>query len=322
MSFIKGKQNLYSIISNSIIKHVKNKQNDFLLSKLKSFPDSGTKYKGMPTNLIVISSLNVNCGESDECYKCMKIFGVTDDNLTGDNYLKNKESIDKIRNNQCLGSCTCNIENISLSDTLIFDIGYTINGTDDDNNSIVADITNEMTTYSTDDSSSTSRNWLPLLLGLLPVPGSAVFGAAFVLAGGSDTVTNKIKDDMTRVVTNINLVFNQTINQLLTSIQIVEIQGTGIQVKNVSLSTIQNAILTATLSASCTDGSCIDNDLTNITNTLITSLLEGISTTFNSSLQYAYDQNKTLIIGTIIFLVTIICLYIFLIIKKAIHKVK
>ena len=323
MSFIKGKQNIYSIISNSIVKNIQTTQNNYIRSiassQLGVFPDSGQNYKGMPTNLIVISSINANCGESQECSNCMKIFGITDNNLQGDNYLENKDKIDKIRNNQCLGSCTCNIQHINTSNTFVFSVGYSIDGNDATTNSITENIIKEMQTYDSSTASTTSRNWLPALLGIADL-GLGLGGLGYVLSGNSDTITNKIKDQMSRVVNSISMVFNQTINQLLTSVQTLEIQGTGIQIKNVSISTVQNAVLSAIENSTCTENTCINNDLSDITNTLINTLLTGISTDFLNVWKYAYEQNKTLIYATIIFLVVIIAIYIILIFKKASQK--
>ena len=334
MSFIKGKQNLYSIISNSVIKQIQTIQQKNILSnpnfKLydtvsnpnsfndpsnnpNSFNDPSNNpnsFNGMPTSLIVTSSLNIDCGDVVNCYNCMKMFGITDDNLTGNNYSKNIDLINNIRNNQCAGSCSCNIQKIDLSDTMIFAVGYSINGDSSDVTDITNNIIQEMTTYNS--SSKSTSNWLYSFLG---VPG-----ITYGTAPDAGVVAKNINDSMKRVVKNITLLFNQTINQLLTSVQILEIRGTGIQIKNLSLSTVQNITMSAIQNDNCRGGMCIDDDLSSIVNNLVSTLSTSIQGSFSTSWQYAYQQNKALIIGAIIFIPLLIGLYLFLIFKKAATK--
>lgn len=312
MSFIKGKQNLYSTVSNSIIQQIKTIHEKNIKSnpsfKLYDQSYQSNTINGMPTTLLVTSVANIECGDPVNCYNCMKLFGITDNTLI--NYNKNLNTINDIRNNQCFGLCSCNVQNINLSNTLVFAVGYNINGSDIDTQDIYNNTINELTHYNSTSTSTTS--WLNSFLG---VPG-----VTYGTHPDPGVVEKEVHDDMTRLVDNITLIFNQTINQLLSSSQTLEIKGTGIQIKNLSITTIQNATLSAIENNNCVGGTCIDDTMANIVNTLITTLSNSIQTGFDSSWKYAYEQNKNLLIGAAIFIPLLIILYVFLLFKKAASK--
>jgi hypothetical protein len=41
--------------------------------------------------------------------------------LLGENYLKNKDKIDMLRKGVCFGLCTCDVENVDMSNIVVID---------------------------------------------------------------------------------------------------------------------------------------------------------------------------------------------------------
>lgn len=308
MSYLQGKKNLYSLISSTVINYIKDTKsmNNKLL---KSSPD-GQVFLGIPNNLVSSTTLFANCGnESDpkECTKCLNTFGISDDMLQGDKYTENIDTINKYRKNECFGVCSCNITNVSLSTNLIFSTGVNINSTDLNNQDLMDQVKTALTTVNKSESSSKSYNWLYSLLGA----GGAIYAAT------NPTNYKDIEETVKKVVTNMTMLYSNTINQLITSSQEVVIQGTGVLVHNISMESVQNITMTASQQDCGTGGDCMISNLNNLTNQLMSSLTDAISQTFTGMFTYAFEQNKTLIIAASIFIAGTLFLWVFLLFKKA-----
>jgi hypothetical protein len=323
MSYISGKKNLYSLISNEVIKYHKsniqsqsiNKELNTQYIKVLKDPDQPTLFINDPKNLISNSSLNIN-SSSQNCLYCLLHNGITQDDLsTSDSYIKNIDNINKVRNSECQGVCTNNIENINLSTNLLFSTGVSINLDNATTKTISDNISNKLSSISKQTSHDNSGpNGLWLLFGIAGV-------LPFML---SPTDTNTINEQVKKSVYNISQLYSNTINQLISSSQNVTILGSGVKVKNVSLSSIQDITMSAS-QANCADGStaqlsCVDGSISDITNSLLSVAFKGISSTSSSLLSYAFNQNKTLIFVLIGVVVVSTVLYLYLLINKSLNK--
>lgn len=313
MSYIKGRQNIYSIITNSFTDELRTQS----MKQISNLQDSGGTdsdfTSGMPNSLLSMSFINADCGNpnnNEQCLECLKTHGgYTEADLTGDNYNKNLSKINSLRNNECFGNCSCSITNVNFTNNLIYSIGYNINSDHIDTNKIYENVKNQMESQSSDTKTTKSKNWLPALLG---VPGTI-----FAAAGGSEKITTDISQQIQKVINNISITYSQTINQLLLSSQVLQIKGTGIKVKNISFKNLQNAVLTA-LESNCQGGSnCVINELNDITNKLIVQLTDGINKNISGMFDFVYQQNAPLIRGTVAFIILISGLYFFMLFKRS-----
>jgi hypothetical protein len=311
MSYLQGKKNLYSLISSSVINYIKDTKsmNNELL---KSSPN-GQVFLGIPNNLVSSTTLFANCGNDStpkECTKCLNTFDITDDMLQGDKYTENIDVINKLRKNECFGVCSCNVTSVSLSTNLIFSTGVNINSTDLNNQDLMDQVKSSLTSVNKSESSSKSYNWLYSLLGA----GGAIYSAT------NPTNYNDIEDTVKKIVTNMTMLYSNTINQLITSSQEVVIQGTGIRINNISMESIQNITMTASQQDCGPDGKCMVSNINDLTNQLMQSMTDAISQTFTGMFSYAFQQNKTLIIAASVFITGTLFLWVFLLFKKAALK--
>ena len=225
------------------------------------------------------------------------------------NYMKNIDAINKVRDTNCSGLCSCNFTNVSLSTNLLFTTGVNVNLTDTDTEKIYENIKLSQTNVDKSGSSSESTNWLPALLG---VPG-------IIYAVENPTISKDAEINMKKVISNISLLYANTINQLITSSQELVVKGTGIKVHNISLESIQDITMTAS-QKNCGSGDCLLNNLNDLTNNLMSDLQKDITNKIKSSFAGAFDKNKNLIIGGGIFVFLTMLLWFFLLFKRASSK--
>ena len=321
MSYIQGKKNIYSLISSSIINHIKSQSlNNTLLKnkdsiELEDSTSNQQLFVSQPKTLIANSEINLNCGDTPNCLTCLKNNNITDDMLKGDNYKQNIDVINKLQNTNCDAVCSCNIKNVNLSSNLLFSVGVNINSQAIDSQKIANDIYSRISTRQSSSSSKTEANnsyyWLllgaPGLLGLQP-----------------DIDQNSITESLKKTVYNISQLYSNTINQLITSSQTIILSGTGIKAKNISLTTVQNIVMNASQqNCSGTDPNaglvCVDNQISDITNQLMTSAIKSMQYG-TSILSYTYQQNKTLIWLLIGLFTGSLILYLYLVIRKSLKK--
>tara|TARA_B110000908_G_scaffold168744_2_gene224326 strand:- start:35 stop:979 length:945 start_codon:yes stop_codon:yes gene_type:complete len=312
MSYLQGKKNIYSLISSSVIDYIKDTSsiNNKLLTDSGG---SGTVFLGIPNNLVSSTTLLAQCGNGNDtakCTKCLNNFGITDDMMTGDKYVTNLDVINKIRKNECFGVCSCNISNVSLETNLIFSTGVNINSNDINNSDIVNSIKDKMTSVNKSTSSGKHYNWLWALMGVSGV----------VIAATTPTISKDVEDSLKKTVSNIAMMYSNTINQLITSSQEMVIQGTGVRVHNISMSSIQDITMTASQQDCGQSGTCTVTNINDLTNNLMASLTKNISEQFTGMFSYAFKQNKTLIIAAGVFITLTMFLWFFLLFKKAASK--
>ena len=320
MSYLQGKKNMYSLLSSSIINHIKSQSlNDTLLKNqdIVKIEDSTKEqlFVSQPKSLIANSEINLNCGDTINCLTCLKNNNISDDMLKGENYNKNIDIINNLYENNCEAVCTCNIKYVNLSSNLLFSVGVNINSQAIDSQKIADDIYSRLMTKSKSTSSGTETNnsyyWL-----ILGVPGA--FGIQ------PDVDKESITESINKTVYNISQLYSNTINQLITSSQTIILSGTGIKAKNISLSTVQNIVMAASqqnCSAQNPDANliCVDDQISNITNELLQSAIKSMEYG-TSILSYAYQQNKTLIWMLLGIFVVSAILFVYLTIHKALKK--
>jgi hypothetical protein len=296
MSYLKGRKNIYSIITNSIAEDLKTKSDSNLMLNLN---ESNKKYnKSTPSTLINLSLIKINCGNGNkECFNCLTSYGLNNSDLEESNYLKNLKVIDELRSNKCFGVCSCILENLNLSNVLSYSIGYDINDSNIDTDSIFKKIKDKIV------NGSSNIN----LFG----PGS--------YSDVSSTAVTDQESSLKKIINSISLTYKETIKQILSTSQIFEIAGTGLKIKNVSITNLQDAVLTA-LESNCGKNDCPVKNINDITNSFISTLTSNINTGFKSSFALAYEQNKYLIWGSILFLIVILLLYFYLLIKRSLVK--
>lgn len=314
MSFLIGKSNLASIISKNMIQYTRD---NFSLTN-SSMP---SVYTTMPTNLISTSTIKINCGNNDQCLRCLQ-----NQNIDIDNYVNNIDIIDNTRNNICSSVCSCNIDNIDLDNSLVFLVGTSINYTDQDKQNISNNIRDELTNVTSSESSEKeSPNWTATVMGggagaILGGPEGLIAGAAVGAIGtGLDyafnPVYNKtISENVQNTISNVSESFQNTINQMISSAQELKLDGTGIKVKNVSLKSIQDITMKS---------SQVNSALNNLTNSISDTISDpnnAVQKTTQNMLSYIWEQNKNLVItmGIVVGLVFIIWIY--LEIKTALKK--
>jgi hypothetical protein len=334
MSYLIGRENLFSTISNAVVNHIKKTTaaNDKMVKyasngilSLQATDSTNPVFAGIPTNLVTNASLYADCGNSDKgekCIECMKTFGITDDDLLGDNYLKNMDTIKSIKDNECFGSCSCNVSNVSLSSHLIFTTGVNINSRDMDTNEIYESVNKSLTTVKKDETKTDSEvNWMWLLCGLAPVPGSAVFGLAASGVFDKPTTTINMELDIKKVIANMSIMYSQTINQLITTSQEFVIKGTGIKVHNISIQSLNDITMSASLSdCNNNDDGCVYNSLNSVTNKIMNEISNNITYEVTGMIKYAFDKNKNIIIAGGSFILITLFLWFFLLFKKAASK--
>ena len=310
MSYLQGKKNIFSIISGVVINNIKN--NKSLNNTLLMDKPSQQVFLGVPTNLISSTSLVADCGNDtsiNECFNCIINSGISPSQMEEDQYLKNIININDKRNNECAGVCTCKITNISLESNLIFATGVNINGNDINSSELYNQVVKAFSTVNKNSTNSKNYNWLWALMG----------GTGLLIALTNPEEINNVEEEIKQTISNMSMLYSNTINQLISSSQTMIIQGTGIKVHNISLKSVQDITMTAS-QTNCGDGTCISTNINTITNSLMNSLQSSISSQITKMFTYAYEQNKTLIFGTIIFIVFFIFLYIYLIFKRASNK--
>lgn len=352
--FVTGKRNIYSFLSNAIIEQLKldsiNDINALLVKESNTktpllqnaATGSNTSYRSnsMPTSLLNVSLVNVNCGNNNgECLSCLLKNGVAEDEIS--------DRMNKVRKENCFGVCSCSIENVDMNNTLLFSSNHVVNDVTDSfvervkktMHSQILDASSQMT------STSTKRwGWAGAIfggaalgaLGALTVAtggaagaalaggvaGAEVGGAAAVLGDlfGKDT-TNTLNSHFEKLITDVSWNYQQSINQLLVTTQVMKIKGTGIKVRNISIQNLQNAVLTA-IETNCANNydSCAISSLNTITSRVLSGkngLVNNINTTFEGSFKYAFKKNKSLIWGTAIFIIMTGLIYVFLLFKRA-----
>ena len=118
------------------------------------------------------------------------------------------------------------------------------------------------------------------------------------LTTGTDSTTNTISEKINKTVYNVSQLYLNSINQLISSSQTIQLYGTGIKAKNISLSSLQDITMSASES-NCSDNSgdtslnCIDGQVSDITNSLMSIALTSLSYS-EGLLSYMYNQNKTI----------------------------
>lgn len=326
MSYLQGRRNIYSLISSSVINYIRDNNSEN--NNLKATGVNDQVFLGIPNNLVSSTTLYAECGDdSSKCVKCMNEFGIDSTMLEKDNYKKNIEKINNVRNNECFGVCSCQFTNVSLSTNLIFTTGVNINMTKDVTQNIVDSVKNSMTKINKSESTSGDNyNWQYALLGggaggvlggPLGVLGGAGIGA--IASALSPEISHDVEQSLAKVVSSMFTLYSNTINQLITSSQEVVVKGTGIKVHNISLESIQDITLSAS-QQDCGSGDCVMNDINELTNNLMKSLQKNISTQFSDMFTYAFNQNKTLIIVCVIFVTLTMLLWFFLLFKTASRK--
>jgi hypothetical protein len=336
MSYLKGRQNIFSIISGAVLNSIKKKTlNDQLKSDnlLKGQLKTDNVFLGVPNNFISNTMLHITCGneKNKDCFECMKLNGITEDMLEGDNYIQNIEGINKVRNTQCSGLCSCEFSNISLSSHLIFSTGVNINGNNINHDEISESVRKSITEFSQTKDSSETHNYLWAILGGVSGgmasggPGGAILGAS--VAAGAEFLNpsnyNDIQKKVNATVSNISMLYAATINQLISSSQEMVIKGTGVKVHNISIKSIQDIVMKAS-QENCA-GRCVMSDVNDITNHYMNVLQEmqvELSKQVTGMFTYAYNENKDLIYGAVIFIVGIILAYFYLLFKKASQRDK
>ena len=330
MSFIQGKKNIYAIISNEVIKHYINPQSinksfdTQSVDVLKDTSPPPTLDVTIPKNLISHVSLDIK-NNSNQCLICLNNNKVTTTGyITPQDYKSNLNKINTLRNGICKGVCTNDIQNINLSTNLLFSTSASINGIDGETVSHITSAVNDrLSSLEKNTTSNTSHNYLWLLLGLVdPVNGLAAGITGSVLSGST---TNTINENINTSVYNISQVYSNTINQLISSAQTLTIIGSGVKVKNISLSSLQDITMNASQtncsdSGNYSDAQCINNSISDITNTLLTNAFNNIANVSTSLLGYAYQQNKTLIFVILGFLALSLFIFVFLLIKRTLKK--
>lgn len=288
MSYLIGRQTIYSIISNNVLDYITSNFSENQRLKNKNISDIS-----VPTSLISSSSLLVECG-SESCEKCR---------------LKYPDDIDL-----CDGLCKCSITNTSIDTSLYFKTTMSINMKDIDVNVISESVQEEMINYESSITSSTNPNWKNAIMGIIPGQGGSLLGGVSGLFSGlvnrQPEITNDIKSELTSAITSIAFEYSQSINQIITSSQDIQISGSGVKVHNVSLDMLNDITMKASINNSL-------NAIDSITNTFMDDIQEEISQEFSSVFQSAFDDNKQLIISGGLFIICVITLWIILVIKKS-----
>lgn len=336
MSYLEGRKNLYSIISNQVIKHIKDIFSDN--EKLKDYAKNGnislekdfssdlqnSVFTGIPQNLVTSTTIYSDCGNDDNgiyCIDCLKKFDITDNDLSPNNYANNIEKINNIKNNQCSGACSCNISNVSLSSHLIFTTGVNINAADINTNEVYKGVKDALTSVDKNISRTESVNWLWGLCGLVGTVATAGIGAVAAGAGIAGAAANpeigiEVEEKIKKVISNMSAMYSQTINQLITNSQNLVVKGTGIKVHNISIKSLNDIVLSASIS-DCRGGDCIMASLNSITSDFISEIQKDISFQIKDMFKYAFKQNMNLIFAGGIFITVTMLLWFFLLFKKA-----
>ena len=330
MSFIQGKKNIYAIISNEVIKHYispKSLNKSFDTNSVDVLTDTsptGTLDVTIPKNLISHVSLDIK-NNSNQCLICLNNNKVTDTGyITPQDYKSKLNTINTLRNGVCKGVCTNDIQNINLSTNLLFSTSASINGIDGATVSKINSAVHErLSSLEKNTTSTSSHNYLWLLLGLVDPVGGLLAGSIATASSGS--TNNTIDEDINTSVYNISQVYSNTINQLISSSQTLTIVGSGVKVKNISLSSLQDITMNASQtncsdSGNYSDAKCIDNSISNITNTLLSRAFTNITNVSTSLFGYAFQQNKKLIFVVLGFLALSLFIFVFLLIKRALKK--
>ena len=329
MSFLITRQNIYSMLTNAISNTLQQESTNKLKNKLKNVKnnlksvnsdDNSSLPPAMPTTLLNISLINIECGDETKCVECLQMF-MDKQKLVPENVKMNNSEISTIKQNQCFGQCVCNIENVDLNTNLLFSVGYSIDGSDSNRvSSIYSSFTNTIfNSKTTQTTGGGDVDWLLVVTGVV----TGGLSAQLQLSTGGipfttpKTLSNDVQQQLVKTIIQLSEVYNQTITQLLSSAQILEIKGTGIKVKNVSIKNIQNAVLTAIQS---TDTNIVDG-LNNISTSFVSEIQNNINNSFTDILTNVYTDNKILIWGCIILTVGFFILYIVLLYKKATKKV-
>lgn len=353
MSFINLRSNIFSLISNEFISELRkqskqqqeqqrqqrNLSTDFTFAN--TINANNISYDlSRPKNLASTSNININCTDNNNnCKLCLEnIAGISIEKLN--NYIDNKNEIEQAKVDKCSGICTCEISNIDINTNLLFTVGTNINFTDEINTTISKKIVSDITTGGTDINKTTTYNNNWWALAGVGIAGAAFTGGASIaaaLAAGTAGATGAIGYEATskdyvdieknvkNVVQRMSSLYTNSINQLITSSQVLQIEGTGVKVHNVSIQSIQNILMKAAQINCSSDNNidpenCISNSLTDLTNSIMKRMVNEMQSTQESLLKSVWNANKKIIYISVGFFGVLFILYIYLIIKKALSK--
>jgi hypothetical protein len=324
MSYLTTQKNLYSIISNEVIDYIKNnysqnnqvkkyaKNGNIYLEKIN---DSKPYHTSIPQSMVNTNFIDIDCGNNDNgdnCTSCLMKFGITQDQLK--NYSDNIKNITSIQNNECSGVCSCNITNVSLSTHLIFTTSVSINSADIDSKKIYNNVRTSLTTVNKSESTSQNYNWMLALAGA-PL-GLIGAGIGALSTWENPTITKDIEEKIKSIILNLTMFYSQTINQIIINNQDLVVKGTGIKVHNISIDSLNDIVFTASIT-NCSDNNCVASDINDVANYVMNQIQDNISGEVIGLFKNAYNQNKSMIFTSIGFIILMIFLWLFLIIKKA-----
>lgn len=317
--FINAKKNILYVINNAVLSEIKSQSlnKNLIKQNIKnlgiSSPDinSNNTTNSLPNSLISTSLMLVNCGSND-CMSCISSNTNLDVNTMMKDYEKNIDKINKARNGVCKGLCNCTIQNVNLLKNLIFAVNTSIDGINDiTTNNILKKAQDSISSMSKSvktSSESPSPYWW--LLGVGPGIIASSFPTKYDIT---------INQDAKSFVKNMYESYRQHINQSIYSSQTMVLEGSGIEVKNVSLGSIQNVVLQSILS-NCPNSTCNGDNLNNIADNIIGKINNQISDSISGMFLGAFNENKPLLIGAGVFISIIIIIYITSIFRKAIQK--
>jgi len=222
----------------------------------------------------VVNNFIVDCKDpAGYCKKCLLQF-FSEDQITGQNYIDNLPLIKEVRGGICSSFCTCNINNVDMSNTVSWSTEQSINTNMIDVKKIANEVVEQLTERY-----------------------------------GKTNTSDRTNTNVTNIITSISSSQVQNINRLLTSNQTLYIVGTGSNVSNVSMTVVINAVMKAIATVCKDTGSC---DIDQIISDQMQSLRVQAET--KATIDTEEDNKKkmilaSIVIGVLIFYIIAVALY-------------
>jgi len=235
-----------------------------------------------------LSYMNINCdtttGEIDPCFFCLQRYKPVD----FINDPTNKDAIDKLKKTLCRGSCVCSVKSVNNSSMITLDSLADIKS-DDIDASKIAD---------------------------------QVYDAMAEKYGPSSK--NMDKKDLTKLISKISTSFTQHIKQSLHSIQMVSLEGPGTQVEGIRQSIVIDAVMKG-ISEVCSEdessSTCSMSSIDSLVQQQMDYIRKSVDDKFKFSIRKVFENMKSYLIMTVLFLLFLVVVIIVLLIRKALHPV-
>jgi hypothetical protein len=173
--------------------------------------------------------MNLTCGgEKNSCKQCLLNF-FTLDQITGNNYTKNEDLIDKVRTTTCAGVCFCELEATQNMSVTFMANAQIKNPTNDELDKIVAEVNTTLKKKYGDKFQPTRQDIVDI-----------IEGKDTTTSGGTTTTSEATLG--TREKANVSL--SSVINQSVNASQVITAAG-NMQLKNIHMELLLSSVMNA-----------------------------------------------------------------------------